>query len=361
MKPAQALAHFRQLSCLGLPAPLVVPAMLQALHDVVPSCLNVFHWTNRKGNPVNTYTPEMNTDVLEVFTSARHLLQGPGEPTIERLVTGPAAAGNYLRYQNSQFERSAIFNLVNRPVHVGPSLDLAVRRGVEPLGLVLLHREIGAVRFSAADTAKLATLAPYFVHALIDRAGGVESGELRDSGEEAALLCDREGRLVQAGGGAWQMLVFSSTDRIGPATTIPRPGTMLSPAIQRLCRNLCEIRLGRPAPAPMTRVENAWGAYRFQAHPLRVGLEASPSPDDLVVVTIRREAPVELKLMERLKTLPLTPKQRQIAFRLGMGDTPDAAAQALDISRETCRSYVKQMYSRLDINNRGALMDLLVA
>ena len=73
----------------------------------------------------------------------------------------------------------------------------------------------------------------------------------------------------------------------------------------------------------MVRIENAWGAYRFQAHPLLVGLESAPSSEDLVVVTIRREAPIELRLMERLKTLPLTAKQRQIAFRLGMGDSPD--------------------------------------
>ena len=37
---------------------------------------------------------------------------------------------------------------------------------------------------------------------------------------------------------------------------------------RRLCRNLGKIRAGRPAQAPIARVETPWGAFTFQAHPL---------------------------------------------------------------------------------------------
>lgn len=362
MKNAEALAHFRQLSCLGLDSQLVIPAMLTALHDIIPSAINVFYWTDRHGTPVNIYAPEVIPSVLDVLTNGYHLLQGPGEPTIERLAAGPLIAGNMGRFfQTASFTDTAMHSLIYKPYRVGPSLEMTVKAGGEPKGMVFLSRDLGARSFSAKETWLVATLSSYFLHALNATVAPTFASDLRETGDEAALICDARGEVVQASPSAWRMLLFATQPKIAPHAPVPQPGMMLPPQIQRLCRNLSDIRAGRPAPAPMVLLTNAWGGFRFQAHALQSGMSADPSSNPLVVITMRREEPFQLRLMDRLKVMPLSSKQRQIAFRLGMGDGPDEVVRNLDISRETYRTYVKQMYSRLEINNRAALVELLVA
>ena len=44
-----ALAHFRQLCCLGLGGPAVMPSLLAAMHDLIPCETNGFFWADEAG------------------------------------------------------------------------------------------------------------------------------------------------------------------------------------------------------------------------------------------------------------------------------------------------------------------------
>ena len=44
-----AIAQFRQLCCLGLGGPAVMPSLLAALHEIVPSESNAFFWADERG------------------------------------------------------------------------------------------------------------------------------------------------------------------------------------------------------------------------------------------------------------------------------------------------------------------------
>ena len=47
----RAVATFRALCCNGWPAKVFIPALLDALHDVIPSSRNLFDWTDNDGLP----------------------------------------------------------------------------------------------------------------------------------------------------------------------------------------------------------------------------------------------------------------------------------------------------------------------
>ena len=46
---AAALTHIRQLCCLGLGGEIIMPALIQAMHDYIPSYQSIFFWTGEDG------------------------------------------------------------------------------------------------------------------------------------------------------------------------------------------------------------------------------------------------------------------------------------------------------------------------
>ena len=50
MKQSAAIAHFRQLCCLGLDSQMVIPSVLEALHELIGSATNAFFWSAETGD-----------------------------------------------------------------------------------------------------------------------------------------------------------------------------------------------------------------------------------------------------------------------------------------------------------------------
>src|SRR5690606_565087 len=94
------------------------------------------------------------------------------------------------------------------------------------------------------------------------------------------------------------MLVCAGHGVVAPGLLGADLGLALPPLVRRLCRNLGRIRDGRPAPTPSAKTTTRWGRFIFHAHPLATGDGAS----DLVTVVIRREEPLPLRILRRLKT-----------------------------------------------------------
>ena len=57
MKRTSAIAHFRRLCCLGLQPQAVMPSLLSAAHELLPSETNGFFWADEEGRLAG-FTPE---------------------------------------------------------------------------------------------------------------------------------------------------------------------------------------------------------------------------------------------------------------------------------------------------------------
>ena len=55
MKPSRAMAALRALCSLRLHPEVLIPAVLEALHAVVPSYRNLFDWTDERGRLVRYF------------------------------------------------------------------------------------------------------------------------------------------------------------------------------------------------------------------------------------------------------------------------------------------------------------------
>jgi DNA-binding CsgD family transcriptional regulator len=352
MKRSVALAHFRQLSSLGLGGEAVIPALLETLHDLIPSSLNNFFWTDPGGQPVNAYVREVIPEVFETLAKDYHLFQAPTEPSLEHLAKSPAIVGGMAeRFPQTVLRETAVFEAFYKPYRVGFSLDLVLRDEAGVRGIVFVSRELGARAFNAEETRLLGSLAPYVLHALDARPDATLSGGLVDAEDAAALLCDLNGRLVSAGGFALQLLQEAARLPLAPGAPLARPGDLLPEPIRRACASLAAIADGRPANAPAVTLGGPMGAIKAQVYPL--GDDGAGGP--LVVAHLRRQTPRALRVMQRLRTSPLSARQRQAAFQVGMGRGPDEARRRLGVGRETYRDYMRQIYWRLDIESRVEL------
>jgi len=72
-----------------------------------------------------------------------------------------------------------------------------------------------------------------------------------------------------------------------------------------------------------------------------------------------RELSLALRAMRKLKQLPLSSRQREVALLLALGEDSPSVQQRLGISSETLRDHTRKIYRRLDIHSRQALVNRL--
>lgn len=291
LRASSALRHIEHLSTLRLDPHIAIPEMLRTLHRVVPAAEWDFRWIDDRGRVLDSCRPD-----------AAAAAQG--------------ATGD---------ERAAL--RVNLGASGRPRAVLTVHQAA-----ALAER--GRRLFRAAT--------PSLERALD---GGQLVEEAFDEAPErtGALTVSAGGRLVSADRHVLLMVAeMDGRPLVGGEVATCRPGEHLPAVVADLCR-----RPSSPAPRPVERVTR-WGAYRAQ-------LFAQHAADDApagAVIVISKHLPRRVRLMRTLETLDLSPRERQVAFQLGLGADTGKGAAAMGVSVATWRSYVKRVYVRLDVRDR---------
>jgi DNA-binding CsgD family transcriptional regulator len=359
MKQAESIAHLRQLCCLGLDSEAVMPELLSGLRNLVPSSNSAFYWTDTRGSPQNVYQEYILPSAIQLQMEAYHLFQGANEPSIEALTGGSLAVGNIRRIQTREyFQRSNTHNLVCKPHGHRYNLDGIVRDSGKPRGMLLLFREAGGRDFSADDERMLNSLLPYFNHALIPAT--VSNLQYVNAEDSGVVIADAGGRVLHLTRSAHRLLTYVMNPRLGPGAVWRQPETLLPESVQRLCRDLVRIQAGCEAPPPAARIDNAWGRFSFHAQFLDAqALQGGTGTACNIAIVIRREEPLTLRIMRRLKDSPLSARQREVALRLALGDDTPTLRRTLGISAETLRDHVRKIYRRIEVHNRQQLISRL--
>ncbi|ATQ42119.1 helix-turn-helix domain-containing protein [Caulobacter mirabilis] len=356
MRPSDAIAHVRHLAFLGLPSEVVIPRMLEALHALIGSRINGFIWSDARGLPTNIYSPVIYMAAREVMVGGYHLMQRPGELAIEDLINGPRVIDNIAPWRDSgRLERTVLYNEVFVPSEAEQMLDLVLRDRDGPKGIVFLTRGAREKSFGLKDRRILLGLAPAFLRAL--RVGAPTSADpdadepaearfLEDGGSESMIVCDLAGEVLEMSADAHVMLDCANHGLIAPGqASTDLPG--LPAAVKRA------LAAGTLTNTPVT-VRSIWGHFRFRAFPT-----AMASGGGLVVL-IRQLETLSLRVIDRLRDTPLSPRQREVALLVATGHGPDAVAARLGVSRSTCRDHLENVHARLGVGSRAELVAALV-
>ena len=139
------------------------------------------------------------------------------------------------------------------------------------------------------------------------------------------------------------------------AEVSPRHALKEHEAIERFVQRVCEELLPqqRRAPPPRELIhETAWGRFVIRTFRLT---DPKGRRADQVGLLIRREEPRSLSLVRGTGVAALSPQQREVALLIVAGKSNREIADELGLSFNTASSHVKQVYARLEVNERSAV------
>jgi len=356
MKHAHRIAQIRALCSLGLPAELLIPALLEALHRVIPSARNLFDWTDAQGNLVRYYfegpiNHEINRHYFEEFHNRREREVMPG---FRQAVTGRAVIRSAAEIHNAAFYRSALYNEIWRPQGLYTRIEAIVRtlRG-QLLGSLVLYREESDPPYTADDEELLAAAVPYIARAL-EGESTIPRDYVPRHDRRAQLSLTADGALAHVSADAHKLLLLAHGG-ITPDDASRAPRASDYPTLRLLVDQLRRNEGLSHAGVALT-VENVWGRFLFEAEPLLAVVDAVPT---MIHVAIQQEEPRAVALRRTLDALPLSVTQKDVCALLRAGCTQGEIAAALAIASSTVADHVRKIYDKLNVHTARELAELL--
>ncbi|HME25930.1 MAG TPA: helix-turn-helix transcriptional regulator [Acetobacteraceae bacterium] len=355
MKQSAVAAYIRQLCSLGLGGKAIMPELFRALHDAIPSHLNVFMYADRHGEYADVYSEypkflELNVQFLSEFVDG-----ADGVPSFaECLRTRFGVEANETVFPGEGFLRSDYYNLIYRPQGAHLPLQAAVRdRSGRALGAILVYRAPGDPRYSPEEMRLMASFLPHIAHGMQSRPElSVATSESEDRG---LLIVQPPADVLYASPQARSLAHFA-LNRAPDVEGERGLDAALLPVLSRLCVNLRDAFTGRAAPPPTTSLQSPWGLFTLRAYWLE---SLQPQENGLVGITIERREPMSLRLLRSMRVSGLTGRQRELCLLLFDGLSIPAAAKRLRISKHTVVDHLKKIYLKLDVHNRDELRSKL--
>jgi DNA-binding CsgD family transcriptional regulator len=357
MKQSAAAAYIRQLCSLGLGGKAIMPELFRALHDAIPSHLNVFFYADSNGELVDIYSEypkfhELNVQFLSEFVGGADGLPGFAECMRTRF----GVEANETVFPGTEFFRSDYYNQIFRPQGIHIPLQAAVRdRSGRALGAMLIYRAPGEPNYTPEEMRLMASFLPHIAHGMRPRPD--TSDATTESEDRGLLIVQPPSHVLHVSPHA-RSLVHFALDRTPDTKGERGVDDGLAPVLTRLSTNLRDTFAGRPSPPPTASLKSPWGLFILRAYwlePLR------PQEDGLIGVTIERHEPLSLRLLRNMRASGLTARQRQLCLLLFDGMSIPATARRLNISQHTIVDHLKKIYLKLDVHNRDELRSKLEA
>ncbi len=356
----EAEAKVQQLCSLGLGSKLLIPAVLDQLHEFVPSHSSTFLWADNAGNIVDAYneTPDApmflpyylhefyNRSELDVFMGWRAILQQQKNAIdLDECMT----------VERSRFQKHRFYNEYLSPLDIHWQMHLVVRDGPDSRGVVMLHRGRREKPFSPVEARCLERLSAFLAYALEEAPDSVE--EWVDGEAEGLLVADRQGRIVWQSPAARHLLFLANHDRVASSRHRAVDSSRLPRKVKSLCDRLEAVQAQkRVEEPPVLCMQNAWGRFRFAASRLEDGADST----GLIGITVRHQEPKALRLMRRINQLRMTPRQRQVCLLMARGESYAEIADQMGITENTAISHSRAIYDHLDVHNRQELASCLL-
>lgn len=334
----------RQLCALRLPAMLSLPSLLPVLRQIVPAEHAAFFFCDGQGQITNLYAERMLAPQAMASYYARHYESDFRLKYLARV----ARSSPVSRYSPGAADKAAPYYREVLGVLGGDHILYGiVRRGSHVLGQLSLYRGPDGPAFTAADEEALGDVLHYLGEALAVPTPMHVADDQGQVAEEAAAVLTPSGETLFADPN-WNRLVrLARGDSIAPAKARAE-----GEALPLFVRAVLAAALA--APHAVHRVDSPWGGFVFRPH-----LLSGPTGLQVVALRVTRMTAEPLQLMLGAASLPLSPKQREVALLVARGHSNPEIAQQLGMALNTASYHVKQVFMRLDVHDRGAVERVL--
>ena len=303
---AEAEARLRQLCCLGLPGPVIAPAVFRELNAVLP------------------------------FETCFHMWIGPDGPC-DAYFDNPEAGPRFALYRDE----------ICHPSGGDVFLRVMVRDGAVPVGAYNVARLTRDRDFDADDLRTLRRLEPYLAHAL--RTRDEPATPETCTAERVIVVVDQVAEVRWRSPEADRLLSLANGHAVAAAR--------LPEGLLRAVQAWVEItREQADAKVPVWRHHNAWGTFVARAYPL----DPTASDESLIGIELERRVPLPLVLFEALRATSMPARQAEVGLLLALGHTQEQIAERLHVTRHTVVYHRRQIYNRLGVDSRHALQERLL-
>jgi DNA-binding CsgD family transcriptional regulator len=262
-------------------------------------------------------------------------LSGHDVNTFPELVRAPGHVRSLDTATRSAWDASARYRDIMRPAGLGDELRAALVVGGHCWGYLCLHREDGALGFTAAEADALRRVAPHIAHALRHAVllhRPVPGTEHRPG----VVLLDERMELVASTPEADALLPL-----IGHSSTqLPLPVSVYSVA----------AALATSDRPPSLRVRAATGGW-LSLHASRLGSQ---------VAVVVEPAQAQSTLGVLLAAYGLTARELDVARHVLRGDSTRAIADTLHISAHTVQDHLKSVFDKVGVRSRRDLVGRLL-
>lgn len=355
------IALVKELAASGIDLMTLMPVAAGALHRLIPSLSLSMIRVDESCAPHQHYSEHFGEASHRLFAESGHVFSARTED--------PAAFGNLLRGKKAfgalvhgpaELYAGATYEHLFAPNGIHHVLDLSLRDGSGPLGILGIFRERQAPAFSRTDVAMVAGLYPHLVHACAARDATRHADHGHEEVDTGMLLVTTDGRIELASPNArrWLEDATGGPDRAGITDrgSLPHACRHLAQWWERARSEPSEESIANGPPTVCLPVPG--GQLRLRAYGLSASLGSS-SPGGLVGIQLTLEMHRELRVRVALAGLSLTPQQRRIALLLWAGKDGAAIRAELGIGLGTLKTYQKELYARLGVTKVAELRQLL--
>lgn len=348
MRPSSVVHHIRHIALQGLPPHVAIPLMVDAIELAVPSRTRTFIWLDEFGQATDVYEKEPIQKALDAFNLQTPELFALGEPCSIDLACSTADFGGWLGLtRHPNWDMSVMKNELFQPYGIGNNLDFPIRHAGVTRAVLTVCREPGSRSFTQAEIDTVLGLRPYFLHALDTQGAERLLLDAIVEERESVALIRLDGSIADAGRNA-NMALYMLADQ---APLRPMICSRAPDCVMALVRRLHAGSGDAPQLPPSASVVTRWGRIDLAAHLFSGNAEA--------VVTLRRSVPRIAVRLERLRSLDLSPREREVALAMCGTNKGESVATGLGLSTGAYRQYAKRIYAKLDVQGREGVARLL--
>ncbi len=350
MARARDLAFLRHLSTSGVELMTSMPVMAEGLRRLVPGFSLSMIRVDERCAPREHYS--------EHFDEASHRLFASAGDQFSTRSEDPAAFGNLLRNRRAvgtlietrpEYIAGATYQYLFKRNGIHHCLDVALRDGARPLGILGMFREEGTRRFNAGDVEVMEQVYGLLVHAICAPPVPADF----DEAGSAMLLVDPR-NVICAASPLARVWLEDATG--GPA----RAQLVDKALLPEACRHVAEIwRRGRGSvevdarSIPTLSLPLPGGRLRLRAYGL--GDRPGGAGGEYVGIQLTLEMHRGLRALQALDDAGLSPQQQRLAYGLWRGRDAGDLRSELGVTTATMKSYMKELYLRLDVRSRAEL------
>jgi len=329
--------------------------LLPELRRFIPSHSAGVFWVDQKGEMTSLYAERMlPPDAMAAYYERHYAVKAESFSEAFRRRAESADPVSFHSFSAAE-QGSRYFRDVMQRLDAFHILYGILKDGTRPLAQLSFYRGTGDKPFTRDEADTLRSLLRYL-------ASGLDPGAVSQHAEDSAIVVDEDLGIVSTAGAmisapaTWHRLLRLAA----LAEVSPREALREHDAISLFVQTLCQKLLDKHGEASLRREvvhDTGWGRFVIRGFRL---VDSKGQETDHVGLLIRREEPRSLSLVRGTGVAALSPQQREVALLIAAGKSNREIADELGLSFNTASSHVKQVYARLDVNERSAVAQKLL-